>query len=78
MTAYGDAGRTAVVDALRRRGLQLVGEGEYVRNSVRAPEALYHIAKAKPDAVILFGTYKPCADFIREAKQIGFEKHDFL
>jgi branched-chain amino acid transport system substrate-binding protein len=75
--SYGDAGRAAVVEALRRRGLQLVSEGEYVRNAVRAPEALYHIAKAKPDAVILFGTYKPCADFIRGAKQLGLKNTAF-
>jgi branched-chain amino acid transport system substrate-binding protein len=73
----GDAGRAAVVEALRRRGLQLAGEGEYVRNAVRAPEALYHIVKAKPDAVILFGTYKPCADFIRGAKQLGLKNTAF-
>jgi ABC-type branched-subunit amino acid transport system substrate-binding protein len=75
--SYGDAGRVAVIDALRRRGLQLVGEGDYVRNSVKAPDALYRIAKAKPDAVILFGTYKPCAEFIREAKKIGLKKAAF-
>jgi len=54
-----------------------VGEGDYVRNSVRAPDALYHIAKTKPDAVILFGTYKPCADFIRGAKQTGLKNTVF-
>jgi branched-chain amino acid transport system substrate-binding protein len=75
--SYGDAGRIAVVDALHRRGLQLVGEGDYVRNSVRAPDAVYRIAKSKPDAVILFGTYKPCADFIRESKKIGLQKTVF-
>jgi branched-chain amino acid transport system substrate-binding protein len=75
--AFGDAGRIAVNDALKRRGLALVGEGEYVRNSVRAPDALYHIARAKPDAVILFGTYKPCADFIRGAKQLGLKSTVF-
>ena len=75
--SYGDAGRIAVVDALQRRGLQLIGEGDYVRNSVRAPDALYHIAKTKPDAVILFGTYKPCADFIREAKKTGMKNAVF-
>lgn len=74
---YGDAGRAAVVEALRRRGLQLDVEGEYVRNSVKAPEAVYHIAKAKPDAVILFGTYKPCADFIRGAKRLGLKNTIF-
>ena len=75
--SYGDAGKVAVLDALRRRGLQLVGEGDYVRNSVGAPDALYHIAKTKPDAVILFGTYKPCADFIRGAKQTGLKNTVF-
>jgi branched-chain amino acid transport system substrate-binding protein len=75
--SYGDAGRIAVVEALQRRGLELVGEGDYVRNSVRAPDALYHIAKSKPDAVILFGTYKPSADFIREAKKMGMKNTVF-
>src|ERR1700736_3869182 len=75
--SYGDAGHAAVVEALRRRGLQLVGEGGYVRNSVRAQDALYHIAKTRPDAVILFGTYKPCADFIRGAKQLGLKNTVF-
>jgi branched-chain amino acid transport system substrate-binding protein len=71
--SFGDAGRVAVSEALRRRGLMLVGEGVYVRNSVTAPDALYHISKAKPDAVILFGSYKPCADLIREAKESGMK-----
>jgi branched-chain amino acid transport system substrate-binding protein len=75
--SFGDAGRVAVVEALRRRGLMLVGEGVYVRNSVNAPEALYRIAKAKPDAVILFGTYKPCANLIRGAKQLGMKNTVF-
>jgi branched-chain amino acid transport system substrate-binding protein len=75
--SFGDAGRVAVIEALRRRGLVLVGEGMYVRNSVKASEALYYIAKAKPDAVILFGTYKPCADLIRGAKQIGMKNTVF-
>jgi branched-chain amino acid transport system substrate-binding protein len=75
--SFGDAGRVAVVEALRRRGLMLVSEGVYVRNSVNAPEALYHIAKAKPDAVILFGTYKPCANLVRGAKQLGMKNTVF-
>jgi len=75
--SFGDAGRAAVIEALRRRGLILMGEGEYVRNSVKSPEALYQISKAKPDAVILFGTYKPCADLIRGAKQLGLKSTVF-
>jgi branched-chain amino acid transport system substrate-binding protein len=75
--SFGDAGRAAVIEALRRRSLMLVGEGVYVRNSVKAPEALYHISRAKPDAVIMFGSYKPCADLIREAKESGMKSTVF-
>jgi branched-chain amino acid transport system substrate-binding protein len=75
--SFGDAGRVAVLEALRRRSMVLVGEGVYVRNSVKAPDALYHLSKAKPDAVILFGSYKPCADLIREAKESGMKKTVF-
>ena len=75
--SYGDAGHAAVVDALQQRGIQLVSEGGYVRNSVRAQDALYHIAKTRPEAVLLFGTYKPCADFIRGAKLLGLKNTVF-
>jgi branched-chain amino acid transport system substrate-binding protein len=75
--SFGDAGRLAVTEALRRRSLMVVAEGVYVRNSVKAPDALYHISKAKPDAVILFGSYKPCADLIREAKESGMKSTVF-
>ena len=75
--SFGDAGRVAVLEALRRRSMVLVGEGVYVRNSVKAPDALYHLSKAKPDAVILFGSYKPCADLIKEAKESGMKKTVF-
>jgi ABC-type branched-subunit amino acid transport system substrate-binding protein len=75
--SYGDAGHAAVAEALQRRGLQIIAEAGYVRNSVKAQDALYHIAKTKPDSVILFGTYKPCADFIRGAKQLGLKNTVF-
>jgi branched-chain amino acid transport system substrate-binding protein len=75
--SFGDAGRTALIESLRRRGLLLVSEGSYVRNSVKSADALYHIAKSKPDAVILFGTYKPCADLIVEARKLGLKNTVF-
>ena len=73
----GDAVRGAVVEALRRHGLSLIGEAVYVRNSVKAPDALFLIAKNKPDAVIMSGSYKPCADLIRGAKQLNFKNTVF-
>ncbi len=73
----GDAARGAVVEALRRHGLPLVAEGVYVRNSVSTPDALFYIAKVKPDAVIMFGSYKPCADLVHGAKQLGLKNTAF-
>jgi len=73
----GDAARGAVMEALRRHGLPLVAEGVYVRNSVNTPDALFYIAKVKPDVVIMFGSYKPCADFVRGAKQLGLKNTAF-
>ena len=73
----GDAARGAVIEALRRHGLSLVGESVYVRNSVKAPDALFLVTKIKPDAVIMSGSYKPCADFIRSAKELGLKNTVF-
>jgi ABC-type branched-subunit amino acid transport system substrate-binding protein len=73
----GDAARAAVLEALKRHGLPLFAEGVYMRNSVNIPDALFDIAKVKPDAVIMFGSYKPCADFVHGAKQLGLKSTAF-
>ena len=73
----GEAARGAVLEALRRHGLMLAADGVYVRNSVTASDAVDYIAKVEPDAVIMFGSYKPCADFIRRAKQLGLKRAVF-
>ena len=74
---YGDEGKTAVVEALRHHGLSLEGACICVPSSVEAQDAAYQMAKMKPEAVIMFGDYKPCANFIREAKQFGLTKTVF-
>jgi len=38
---------------------------------VRVP--LLEIRKAKPDAVIMIGAYRPCAEFIKVARSINFD-----
>jgi branched-chain amino acid transport system substrate-binding protein len=74
---YGDEGKTAVVEALMNHGLSLQGDCTYVPSSVEAQDAAYQMAKMKPEAVIMFGSYKPCANFVREAKQFGLTKTVF-
>ena len=45
--SFGDAGRAAVMEALRRRGLLLVGEGEYV--VIRSKRPMRFIISQSPN-----------------------------
>lgn len=69
--SYGQAGLNGVKDALKKRGLELVAEGTYKRNTTAVNEGLMLIKKESPDAVIMVGTYEPTAAFVRNAKKIG-------
>lgn len=68
--SFGQAGLTGVQNALARRNMTLVAEGTFERNTTAVKMALWTIQKAKPQAVILIGPYKPCAAFIRLAHQL--------
>ncbi len=67
--AYGRAGLAGVQAALARRKMELVAEGTYERNTIAVKGAVLSIKKANPDAVIMIGAYKPCAEFIKLARQ---------
>lgn len=58
--------------ALREVGLAPVARGSYVRG-VDIDEALQRIVGAQPDAVVLVGTYEPCAEFIKKADALGLD-----
>jgi ABC-type branched-subunit amino acid transport system substrate-binding protein len=68
--AYGRAGLAGVQRALQKRSMTLVGEGTYERNTTAVRTGLLAIRKTEPQAVIMIGTYKPCAEFIKLAKQL--------
>lgn len=68
--AFGRAGLTGVQKALDRRNMKLVAEGTFERNTVAVKTALLDIRKGEPEAVILVGPYKPCAEFIKLAHKI--------
>jgi branched-chain amino acid transport system substrate-binding protein len=70
--AYGAAGEAGVMKALRKRGLTLAGKGAYTRNTVEVEAAVAALKQAAPQAVIMVGTYKACAAFIKQAKAGGF------
>ena len=69
--AYGQAGLSGIKLALKRRGMELVATGTYERNTVTVKGGLLNIRKAQPDAVVMVGAYKPCAEFIKQAKKAG-------
>lgn len=70
---YGQAGLSGIEIALQKRGMKLVATGTYERNTVAVKGGLLNIRKANPEAIIMVGVYKPCAEFIKLAKQIGMK-----
>ena len=76
--AYGDAGFTGGVAALKKYGLiheSEVVHGRYERNTLAVENGLASIMMATPapKAVIMVAAYAPCARFIRLARQYGLD-----
>jgi ABC-type branched-subunit amino acid transport system substrate-binding protein len=70
--AYGLAVKGGVIKALKARSMTLAGEGTYERNTVNVDAGLALLKSADPDAVVMVGTYKAMAAFIKKAKSQGF------
>ena len=75
--AYGDAGYIGGIAALRKHGFvdeNKIIHSRYERNTLAVENGLADIILADPlpRAVIMVGTYAPCAEFIRMAKANGF------
>jgi branched-chain amino acid transport system substrate-binding protein len=69
--AYGLSVKGGVIKALKKRGMGLAGEGSYERNTENVDAGLAALKAYEPDAVIMVGTYKAMAAFIRKAKAGG-------
>lgn len=70
--AYGLAVKGGVIKALSTRNMTLAGEGHFERNTVEIDAGLAALKKENPEAVIMVGTYKAMAAFIKKAKSEGF------
>jgi ABC-type branched-subunit amino acid transport system substrate-binding protein len=66
---FGRVGLSGVKKALKKRNLTLVAEGTYKRNTTAVKSALLKIRKAKPEAIVMVGAYKPIAAFIKLARK---------
>jgi ABC-type branched-subunit amino acid transport system substrate-binding protein len=69
---FGRAGLDGVTAALERRGMAVVAEGTYVRNTTAVRGALLDIRAAEPEAVVMVGAYGPVAEFVRLSRQLEF------
>jgi len=69
---YGFDGLKGTQIALQKYGLSPVATGSFVRGTLEIEEALDKIQASEAQAVIMIGTYSPCAKFIKEARARGF------
>jgi branched-chain amino acid transport system substrate-binding protein len=70
---FGRAGLSGVSKAMEKRGMKLVAEGTFERNTTAVKTALLAIRKAGPEAVVMVGPYKPCAEFIKLARRLKLD-----
>jgi branched-chain amino acid transport system substrate-binding protein len=74
--AYGDAGYNGGIAALKKLGYgdaERLPHARYPRNTVDVEGAVARLLDPtlRPRAIIMIGAYKPCAKFIRLARQHG-------
>ncbi len=68
--AFGRAGLAALRAALAKTGVELAAEAVFERNTLAVKSALLTMQRARPEAVVLIGPYKPCAEFVRLARKL--------
>lgn len=70
--AYGFDGLTGTELALKEFNLAPVAGGSYIRGTLEVTEGLNKIVGSGAEAVVMIGTYDPCAKFIRLAAERGY------
>ena len=66
---FGLDGLTGTEIALQKHGLQPVAKASYIRGSMDVEEGVDQICTSGAQAVVMIGTYGPCAKFVKLAKQ---------
>jgi ABC-type branched-subunit amino acid transport system substrate-binding protein len=67
--AYGMDGLAGTEIALKKRGINPAVSSSYQRGTLEVEKAVEIITKSDAEAVVMVGTYSPCAKFIKLAKQ---------
>jgi ABC-type branched-subunit amino acid transport system substrate-binding protein len=74
---YGKVGKEGLQLALQKRKMNIAGEGHYLRNTEDVDAGLAALLAAKPEAVLMVGTYKACAELVKKANAAGFKPKFF-
>ncbi len=67
--AFGFDGLGGTELALKKYGLRPVAKASYIRGTLDVEEAVDKVTASDAEAVIVIGTYAPCAKFIKLVKQ---------
>ena len=70
--AFGFDGLTGTELALKKYGLEPVARGSFIRGTLDIGEGFERIRRSDADAVVMIGTYEPCALFIHKAGERKF------
>lgn len=65
---FGKSGFEGVKTSLDQYGEKIVATGTYARNTVAVEKAVKEISSKAPEAIIMIGTYEPCAEFVRQMR----------
>lgn len=75
--AYGAAVEEGINIALTKRKLTITSRGVYQRNTIAVEESVKALKEAAPEAIIMAGTYKAVAAFVKQAKTAGLKSKYF-
>lgn len=67
---FGKSGMDGVKSALEQYGEKIIASGSYKRNTIAVEGAVKEISSKSPDAIIMIGTYEPCAEFIKQMRTL--------
>ncbi len=73
--SFGQAGLNGLRRAVNGRGLSLIEEVTYTRNTEAVKIALLDLRRANAEAVVIVGAYKPVATMIRWARRLNFNPY---
>ena len=66
---YGEEGYVSLLESLKKKGIKLVAEGSYKRNTLSIGHAFNEIKDAHPEVIFMIGAYKTNSLFIKKAKE---------